>query len=127
MRVGCGLFMLLVAATLGWAAFNWGHNASKATGVASWLTNEKQTSENFAVRYGVGAAIFGVLAIIILASGGGSSPAQPPAPPPPRQVRDEPRPNNAEARLRNLRDLLDKRLISEDEYRKRRQAILDEV
>jgi hypothetical protein len=126
MRVGCGLFMLLIAATLGWAAFNWGHNASKATGVASWLTNEKQTSENFAVRYGVGAAIFGVLAIIILASGGSATPPQQSAPPP-RQSREEPRSSNAEARLRNLRDLLEKRLISEEEYRRRRQAILDEV
>jgi len=123
MRVGCGLFMLLIAATLGWGAFNWGHNASKATGAVSWLTNEKQTSENFAMRYGVGAAIFGVLALIILASGGSSPPPEQPRPP----VRSEPRSSGLEARLRNLRDLLDKRLISEEEYQRRRQAILDDV
>lgn len=126
MRVGCGLFMLLIAAVLGWAAFNWGHNASKATGVASWLTNEKQTSENFAVRYGVGAAIFGVLALIVLASGSSTPPVQHPVPAEQAQRRD-PGPSNVEARLRNLRDLLDKRLISEEEYGRRRRAILDEV
>ncbi|MBX9678492.1 MAG: SHOCT domain-containing protein [Gemmataceae bacterium] len=125
MRVGCGLFMLLIAATLGWGAFNWGHNASKATGVASWLTNEKQTSENFAVRYGVGAAIFGVLALVVLASGSSTPPAQHSGPV--QQQRRDPGPSNAEARLRNLRDLLDKRLISEEEYSRRRKAILDEV
>jgi len=117
--------MLLVAATLGWGAFNWGHNASKATGVTSWLTNEKRTSENFAVRYGVGAAIFGVLALIILASGGSSQPPQQTKPLVP--VRGESSSSGMEARLRNLRDLLDKRLINDEEYQRRRQAILDDV
>jgi len=119
--------MLLIAATLGWAAFNWGHNASKATGVVSWVTNEKQTSENVAVRYGVGAAIFGVLALIILASGGSSPPPQQQHAQPRPPVRAEPQTGGPEARLRNLRDLLDKRLITEEEYKRRRQGILDEV
>lgn len=127
MRVGCGLLFLLIAAVLGWAAFNWTHNAQNAKGFGAWLTDEKQTSENFAVRFGVGAAIFGVLALIILGSGGSEpSPKQSSAPIPPSS-RGGSSPPTVEERLKNLNGLQARGLISDAEYGKRRQAILDDV
>lgn len=139
MRVGCGSLFLLIAAFCGWSAFNWSHNASQSSGFVDWVTDAKATSENSAVKFGVGAAIFGVLGLLIFASGGGQRTQQPPAsqrPPAPQPTQSRPSPPRpapisptatVEQRLKKLHDLRMKGLITEDEYARRRQAILDEV
>lgn len=137
MRVGCGSLFLLIAAFCGWSAFNWSHNANQSSGFVDWLTDAKATSENMAVKFGVGAAIFGVLGLLIFASGGGQRTQQPapqrPAAPQPALPRPAPRPSpssptaTVEQRLKKLHELRTKGLITEDEYARRRQAILDEV
>jgi hypothetical protein len=138
--------MLLIAAVLGWGAFNWTHNAKVAGertglgGFISRLTNEQGESENLAVKLGVGAGIFGFIALIILASGGGggSTTYQPPqntsghhpsAQAPYLGDAGSPRASqgSVEERLAKLRDMRDKGLLSQQEYDTTRLRILDDL
>ena len=144
MRVGCGLFMLLLAAGLGWGAFTAAHNASNAGGVGDWLTNKKEVSRNASIQLGVGAAIFGILGLIVLAAGAMAGGVDESAPSnqsrqgvdvriigqslPAAQKSYSPA-NQAtiEQRLAKLDELVKKGLISEQECEKRRQQILAEL
>jgi hypothetical protein len=134
--------MLLIAAVLGWAAFNWAYNANEAgkktglEGLLSGMTNERKNSENISIQFGVGAAIFGIIALVILASGGGSRPPTvtvvrreiaPPAPRPRDPGPSESGQGSVEERLVKLKELLDKGLITEPEYQTRRKRILDDL
>lgn len=128
--------MLLIALVLGWAAFNWGFNASQA-GTIDTLTGAKKASENYSIQFGVGAAIFGIVALVVLASGGGSNP-QPEASARPNPInitlatpsptgKPDDSASTIEARLNQLKLLMDKGMITEQEFADRRKKILDSV
>jgi hypothetical protein len=140
MRVGFGLFFLLIAAFLGWATFNWSLSTARNDGMVGKALGTYQQSQDMTIMFGVGTVIFGILAVVVLAVGGGRSSAQTP---PTRQAdtsvanpqphrREESKPTASsrlpvEQRLATLKELLSKGLISEQEYQARRHRILEDI